>query len=442
MPKLMSTISVAACCGLAATAIACGGADESSGGTRTIEGRVDSGHNLAAVEGAAVTAYRVDSDGSLKLVSEAAATTDAKGHYALTVEADLAVDSQLVVEAEADATVIGRAALSGIFAADATVTAPPIDAYGTVIADAYVDARASGSVDATVAPATFELFISPAVAAEISASAAYESDISTTARAAAAAIASWRATATAAGAGAQDVNTGFELAAEAAVDLNARLDAAASDDARDAALAWYADAFASAQADAGITADIAAQAAIAAAEAATAYAGTLSAEAKAHLAAQVATLKADLAAAAMASAAVSADVKAETDAAHADLVADIEAAASAGADAEANIADAWIAYRDRVAAAVEASLGQSEAAFDQVTAELHTAATTAATAWAALALSLDVSAAADLAASTVIDFYATATSSAQVQLLTAAGANETSANAALAVLATAYLCAA
>lgn len=124
---------------------------QGSADSATVEGRVDDQGRRAAVQGAVVTAYRIDADGSLIRIDDSATevTTDASGSYSIDIQFDEGVDVMSDVVIRAESTTFGQAhtLVTGDVAVDSTVTAAAMDTETSLEAEIYIDARVDGDWD-------------------------------------------------------------------------------------------------------------------------------------------------------------------------------------------------------------------------------------------------------------------------------------------------------
>jgi hypothetical protein len=411
--------------------------------TAAIEGRVEELREKS-VAGAIVSAYHVESDGDLRLISNGTTTTDADGRYRLQVFLSGEGVERILVQATASGagSDAGSVLVEAALEAGATVTAAPIEVETSVEADVYVEARASGDFDAERhSRAVLRTFVSAELAARVQAiaedtgSADYEAEVAAVAEAALAFSEAWYVSLTDETSGASEatVEAAFEALAEAQVDLDEALDAAEGSSEVDAALQAYLEASLDAYLDAGVTHTQLVVAVQAAAEASFAYATELTADVEAALRARVAWTEAMVVstatdawfAALEAEGAVTASVVSDVEDAGATLRTSVEAAVDAGASAESDIADAFATYESAVSAELDAMISGMGAgtvtAYATVEAAIDAAAGTMATAIAALSASASVAVSGEAAAELVATFYAAATSSTLVDGLTTTG---------------------
>jgi hypothetical protein len=214
----------------------------------------------------------------------------------------------------------------------------------------------------------------------------------------------------------------YQLSAEAGGELSAALDGASSDGEREAAIDGYIDAMSQAYADAGVQTDELAAGLVAASEAMTTFGGQLSDDARTHLLGCAASLRAEMVARAAASVEVTGSAAAEAMAqAETSLHASIESAVAAGGEIEAALEAAFASYRDAVIAALAGGVDASAQAYAEAVASVQTAAGDLDDAWASLTGSLTVESAGSIAADGIGELMASATASANVDLLVDGG---------------------
>ena len=126
--------------------------------------------------GVSVQAY-VMVDGELRAAGDSV-QSDASGRYELTVEFSGDSVTDVVLEASNSTGFEGKALLSGTIADGSSHTAPPMDNETHVEADVYVSARldASWSSEGT-SSAGLRALVNAELAATLSASATYASDV-------------------------------------------------------------------------------------------------------------------------------------------------------------------------------------------------------------------------------------------------------------------------
>lgn len=422
---------------LAGTA-ACGGPSEDSN-KGTVNGRVEN-TGAMPVDGAAITAYRVEADGSLTAISSGNVQTSADGTYSVVVELASDTMSDIVIVADNNGAE-GSVIVSGELSSGGSITAAPIDSETTVETDVYIEANAEGNWDSSCTTAQLRTWISAEMAAAIEGSTDYAGTVQTWAQATTSAMVSWSGTLAheAVGATSAEIEAALEGGAQAQASLDAQLHAAQSQAEIDAALEAHAEATIQAYADAGITVEQMSNASQAAMEAMVTYAGDLSADARARAISDAeqtrglfvqAAVEARFEAMAAAGAAQQNVVQAgET------LQADLEAAASAGASAAADVEAAWSDYRASVETELEATVSAgAQTALSQVESAIATAETTLDGALAAISASAD----ADVVANATVDafgvFYASAFAQANTTTLVTAGLDEADARAVIQVL--------
>jgi hypothetical protein len=411
----------------------CGQASSDQSKTSQLTGRVD-----GAPQGTSVSAYHVGSDGKLSAASSDSAKTDADGRYRLAVTVGPG-DGTLVIMAADGAYAIGAVAVDAS-GAGATILAAPINARSTVESDLLIAAKTSGEWSGAASIGALHTCISDQLAAVLKASASYRADVLATARAATAAMEAWSAMLHAEGVTQDRLDVAAAAIARAAVELDARLDAAAGDADRQAAFDAFAEARSRAFLDAGVTLDQLATASVAAADAMRAHAVVLPVIVRAAAMADAERLRARVVAEEVTAECTALDTSGTAaqavSAAAGDLRARIDATASAGLDAGTQLHDAWARYRAAVVAQGEALLGvslvvaaQLEAAFDAAVGALVTART---------ALSADASAVDDARIEIEALMHFRASVAVVARLLTDAGVATERAAAVLRVLVAAY----
>ena len=117
----------------------------------TIDGRVDDEGRRSGVSGAVMTAFMVQSDGSLERIDdeETEVTTDANGEYSLDVlfDDDVDVMNDIIVRATSSSFGEGHVIVSSDVRVDQTTTAAPIDYETSLEAEVFIDARVDGEWD-------------------------------------------------------------------------------------------------------------------------------------------------------------------------------------------------------------------------------------------------------------------------------------------------------
>ncbi|HTK82704.1 MAG TPA: hypothetical protein VL633_10460 [Bacteroidota bacterium] len=117
-------------------------------GSSSIEGYVTDGSGLqkgtAGIAAATITVGRMQSDGSLSVVSTSAVQTDVNGHYLVEVNA---VNERNLVVVATKGTMELKAAVAAEVRANTIVQAPPMTVQSTVEADVLAQIAADGNPD-------------------------------------------------------------------------------------------------------------------------------------------------------------------------------------------------------------------------------------------------------------------------------------------------------
>jgi hypothetical protein len=116
------------------------------GGSPSIEGYVTDGSGLqkgaAGISSAVITVGKIQSNGTLTIVSSTAVQTDMNGHY--VVEVNVTNERNLVVVAT-KGTLELKAVVSAEVRANTTIQAPPMTVQSTVEADVFIQIAATGN---------------------------------------------------------------------------------------------------------------------------------------------------------------------------------------------------------------------------------------------------------------------------------------------------------
>lgn len=122
---------------------------------------------MAAVEGATVTAAHVKADGSLEMIDNAKATTDAEGKFTLKINADAATNAagKIVIIAKNDSQE-WKGFVQGELESNSSVDLKPLTVESSGEANVYQKIVADGSTD-MVSKADIEAYIDEKAAAEI-----------------------------------------------------------------------------------------------------------------------------------------------------------------------------------------------------------------------------------------------------------------------------------
>lgn len=291
-------------------------------------------------EGATVTAYRVNADGSLEEASTEPATTDAEGRYTVNVDLAAMVESDLIVRVDYASGGSAQGIVTAELEPGAVVIVAPIDEESSAEAEIYLSLHASGSWDAsTMDSTTLRAQVDAAVGEAWSG--ASESEREGVAEATAAAMAAWSASAE------QLDAAKAELAAEAARSAQAALDAQA--DASDSVGSEaYSEALISAWYDAGYSSEDLSYFGHAAAEAQVAASGDASGEAARASEAFFASLRASLSVDAVSEAWISGFESAPPEQEGDDLLSSIDTAASSSGELGLLVSSAWSVYAQQV----------------------------------------------------------------------------------------------
>lgn len=153
--------------------VACSDDDSPTGSDQsysTVKGRVtlsggNSGINktTTGVEGATVNIARVKSDGSIEIISNAAATTNSNGEF--EVQTTTEASANIIIVAEKDGT-RWKALLSGELQHNTTLYAPPVNEESTAESEVYEEAVAQNDTESANS-GEIRLFINAEFAAEI-----------------------------------------------------------------------------------------------------------------------------------------------------------------------------------------------------------------------------------------------------------------------------------
>lgn len=291
-------------------------------------------------EGATVTAYRVNADGSLEEASTEPATTDAEGRYTVDVDLAAMAESDLIVRVDYASGGSAQGIVTAELEPGAVVIVAPIDEESSAEAEIFVSLHASGAWDdATMDSTTLRAQVDAAVGEAWSG--ASESERAGVAEATAAAMAAWSASA------AQLDAAKAELAVEAARSAQAALDAQA--DASDSVSSEaYSEALISAWYDAGYSSEDLSYFGHAAAEAQVVASGDTSGEAARASGAYFASLRASLSVEAVAEAWTRGFDSAPPEQEGDELLMSIDSAASASGQLQVLVDSAWSEYVQQV----------------------------------------------------------------------------------------------
>jgi hypothetical protein len=303
--------------------------------------------NDGAFEGAVVTAFRVDADGTLSELGSS--ELDAQGRYGLTFDIDEATEGrqQLVVELEsAQGDRVGAVALERVVADGGVYVAAPIDDETSAEARVLTAARAGAWAEGYPLA-----LLRQSVDAELAAQLQANDDQASYDRVAAAVTAGVRAhydVLEDAEADRVAIDASLE---RAEVDLDAALDAAADDVSatQDARVEFTSDVVA-AYDDAGVTLARSSQSFQARAEAATRSSADLDAALRARLIARVERDRAAFTGRFVES------VTSTPASARAELDSSLAATATAGANAAADADAAWETYSNTASSSLDADL--------------------------------------------------------------------------------------
>lgn len=350
---------------------ACGESNGTS--TGTIRGQMTDGNApaFAPVSGAAMTAFKVEANGSLTALSDTV-TTDVDGRYELTVTFEGSSISDVIVQGDTngDASADASAIVSATLTDGGTVTAPPIDGETTAESEVFLSAHVSGSWDASGA-ANSSAVLRERIDASVAATLDVAADVEECGRAIALGLQARAAMMAQAGVSSSEVSALLQAELEAQTTLDAALDAAGNGGDVQAAVQAYGEAMIEAWSDAGMSALEIAQSLRAQAAVETRVSAEASTEARAAIREHVETVRADVTAqanaAAFAALGAGEDVLVRLENAHATLRAAIDA--SAGVESE--IASAWADYES----SVETELRARYAAIDTVRTNLIAAET-------------------------------------------------------------------
>lgn len=363
---------------LASALAGCTGGGTSHG---TIDGQVTSNSSFGPVAGSTVTAFRVQSDGSLTAISDGA-TTDVSGRYSLDVSFTGSTISDVIVQAEGSATggFEGEAIVSGTLHDGGTVSAPPMTDETRVEADVYVSARVQGDWDGSVdTTAALREEIDADTSAALSASTQYAADVAVYARACASGLKARAHMLVSSGLGVTSSQLGGYLQAEtdARAQLDGSLDAALTPGDVTAALDAWVQAIVSARTQAGITLQQMSDAVEAQVTAVESASVTLSSSVRSQLSVAVETARAEAIADANESAFVALGASGQVQSDVASARVQLESAIQASAGVEGQITSAWHQYDATVEAdlkaTVDAAVTGSATAIDQVQAGLTAA---------------------------------------------------------------------
>lgn len=426
-------------CALFVGVLACGG-PQGEPSTGTVNGRVDSAGALP-LEGAAITAYEVQADGSLTAISSGNVESAADGTYSVVVELTSQTMSDIVIVAD-DNGAQGSVIVSGELSAGSTLTAAPIDTETTVETDIYVEARAQGSWETGSSnTAQLRAWITAELAAAIHGSTDYASNVASCARATTSAMASWSGALahSAVGATSSEIEAAIAAQTQAQAALDAQLHAATSQAEVDAAIEAYFDATVEAHSNAGITLEQMSNAAQAAAEAMLVYSGELTADAYAAAVSDAEQMRAALVRTAVEARfqamAAASGVQQSVQQAGATLQTELEATASAGANAAADAQTAWGNYQASIEAELQAHI---QAAAQSALAQVENTIDTAQASLSSALSSISASASVDVVAQATVDafgvFYLSAFAQTNTTTLVTAGLSQADAEAVIQVL--------
>lgn len=235
-------------------------------GSATFQGKVESTNssqassdNMNTVEGAVVSAAYVQADGSLQMIGNSQAQTNAQGEYRLEVDISAAANAtdRVVIIAESSGET-AKAVVSSRVESGTTVTVEPITFESSAEAEVYQDVVANGNTE-MVTKADVEFYVGSQAAADI------ESNADNAARLAAGLAAAAEARATFYAEQGIDYSEDkrqqiAEMKHEAAVRLTSELHAASSLQEKQAAINTFMQAVATAEVEAGVEAWAAAEA--------------------------------------------------------------------------------------------------------------------------------------------------------------------------------------
>ncbi len=341
----------------------------------------DDQNQEGSLEGMVATVVRIESDGSLTVVSPEPVQVNEEGRYTVAVDMSLAAKADLMVQLhDAEGQQEGQALVSDEPSPGLTITVAPITIESSVEADVYVEARQSEAFEEEepndAQESTLRTMITAELAAAVEASEDREGEIKTLAQASVAAMIAWEGMLREQSMGTTEaeIEAAAQAQAEAQIEHDQQLDQAQEEgEARDAEEA-HLSAVLNAWAEAGLEAEEISAALQAAADAFVLYTQEMGEEGSEQAErdseffvalAVTATVEANAQAAGTQEEGHDAIVQAG-----ADLMASIEASADSGQEQGEEIEEAWAQYRAEVEAQLTANFDAAQQVAYEATVEL------------------------------------------------------------------------